>query len=335
MKIINNTSLYAALLICALAACGHDDDASPPDTSGDEAGDASRQVLAVDFTAARSQRLAVPDRVARAQSVLLGGAADAMIAEDMRAPELAAGAGAAPEAALQRVRPNTRVSHQPETDDLLLVNSAVADDHAEGLDIGEAAARRIFEDTVARLSRAGLDDAGGLDLSRTKVSRLRQGSGERGRADTLRSHVKAYVFWAPRTVNGVEVMDSGMTIGVHRSGKLASIHSRGVLPGTVAAGRAAPRARVASTDQLEARAQSEFPGASIQRLGLMYAVTPQTDEKAARALEPREVFMVFAPLADGSGYSRGRKVAYSVTDARAPALPLDTMLQHDPGDARR
>lgn len=322
LKLIVNKLIPAMILLLAFAACSdeHIDDSS------EQSELESSKVLPMDFTG--RPRLALAERTRIAGQVLLAGSPDTRL-EDLRDPEgvLQTVVG------VVRARPTLRISHEPLTDELLMINSIVADDHSEGIDIGEAAARRIFEDTVARLARDGMDDMKGLDLSRVKVSRLRQASGLAGRADTLRQSLKAYVFSAPRTVNGLEVLHSNVTIGVHRSGKLASIHSRGALPGVTPSdpALASPRARAQSAAEILQRAQVEFPDAHIQGLGLVYALDGQT---SAAAVEPREVFVVYPRLGDGSSYGRGRAIAYSVTDPSAPVAYLDTQLKNDRGDIR-
>jgi hypothetical protein len=321
--------ISAAILSLTVTACGLPED--EPDVSAQpQQGtvDGSSRVMLVDFASARSTRLPVAQRVQRASRVLLAGAAETTVVQELQHPETGG-------AAKMVARPTLRMSHVPEADEVLLINGPVADDHSEGADIGEAAARQIFDATVAQLARDGLDDMNGLDLAKATVSRLREAAGQAGRPDTLRSHVKAYVFSAPRTVNGLEVLHSNVTIGVHRSGKLALIHSRGVLPGKAPANAVlASRPRVVSAAEIQKRAQAEFPGASLQSLGLVYVVDPQTDAKLASAVEPREVFVVFPPLNGAAGYGRGRSIAYSVTDARAPVMYLDTQLKNDPGDTR-
>lgn len=159
-----------------------------------------------------------------------------------------------------------------------------------------------------------------------------------GRPETLRSAVKAYVFSAPRTVNGYLILNSDVTISVHRNGKLASIRSRGALPGIVSADvqLAAAKRRVVYSDAIVRRAQAEFPEADVHSFGLVYAVGTAVDTSAGSAVEPTEVLMVFDKFNDGSGgRSRGRMISYSVTDEAAPAVQLYGYLKEDIGDARR
>jgi hypothetical protein len=146
-----NKHIAVAMLLTALVACGQSDDGDEgsPEPSQSKLVDPSARVLRVDFASTRGERLSMAERVQRAGRVLLGGAAENALVEDLPEPERP-GAGAARTASVRRT---LRVAHTPETDDLLMINGPVADDHSEGVDIGEAAARRVFEDTVARLAR--------------------------------------------------------------------------------------------------------------------------------------------------------------------------------------
>lgn len=290
-------------------------------------------IVPINFATIRANRLGVEDRARLIKKVLLGGAADLLPMD--RAPS------EDPTRLMPwqiGVREAVSVSHESETDDLLLVNRAVANDHSIDSDIGESAARQIFEDTVAQLASEGTDDVSGLDLRKVKVSRLRQASMQTGKPETLRSGIKAYVFSAPRTVNEYPILNSDVTISVHRSGKLASIRSRGVLPGAALVDARGPvaKSRVVGSDAILKRVRAEHPEADVHSFGLMYVVGTAADTSAGAAVEPREVVMVFDRSNDGSGVrSRGKMVSYSVTDEAAPAVDLYSQLKDDLGDPRK
>jgi hypothetical protein len=288
------------------------------------------RVQLLDFVAPGKRRLPIEERVSRMGKVLMGGALDAVQIGDSGEPE-----ANGKQTAVER-HAALRVAHVAETDDLLLVNGLVADDHAVDVDVAEEGARRVFDETIARLSREVPDDFKGVDLARVKTARLHQASAQSGRPETLRTDIKAYVFSAPRTANELEVLGSEVVIAVHRSGKVASIRMRGLLPGVRPAdpALAAPRERVVSSEALLRRVQEAYPSAVVQSAGLLYPVGTPADASGGRAVEPREVFVVFEKLHDGSGYGRGRRIAFSVTDRRAPGVNLDVQLQDDKGDPR-
>jgi hypothetical protein len=291
------------------------------------------QVLALDFEAVRAKRQPADARIQRIGTRLFEGLLKASQTEDPNGPERTKDMPLA--AAVER--PVLRVSHLATSDDLLLVNGPVADDHSAQTDIGESEARRIFEQAISQLQNAKVDDVRGLDLSRTKFARMLQASVRPDKPETFRQDIKAYLFSAPRTVKGIVVMNSDITIAVHRTGRIASIRTRGALPGIAPsdAKLAAPNRRVLSADALGQRAQAEYPDAIVQSLGLMYPIATAADETGGKAVQPREVFALSEKLSDGTGRGRARRIAYSVTDDRAPGVFLDTQLKDDVSDVKR
>jgi hypothetical protein len=222
----------------------------------------------------------------------------------------------------------------PHNDDTLVVNRAVSTDRSDCEDVGEEGARAAFERAVEGLRAQGAPEAEGLDLTQVHVARLSQGAGKLGEPSTMRTRVQQYIFSAPRVVDDIVISDSSLSVGVHRSGALASIRSTGMLATPRAdARRGTLRSRRTSSAELEERVQREFPGSEAHSLGLRYIGTLRAATDA-EGVAPHEVYLVFPPLQGTEGRSRGVRVAYSVTDPGAPSIYLDKPSANDHGDRR-
>lgn len=125
--------------------------------------------------------------------------------------------------------PGLVVMYQPLYDDFMIMDlellHATPDPHfgpepvEPDFGIGEAASRLVMEGVVADLERRGITASGFSPASgRLGVFRERQRS-EKGVAEW----VMEYQWTMNRTIDGVEFVDAGIRVGIHRSGQLSSL----------------------------------------------------------------------------------------------------------------
>ena len=301
MSAKTSSSVWAAAL-AALTAAGSCA-AQTPATGLDRVG----AILPVaEFRKDESGRDALGQRAARIATLIEGAEVRAVAGEKTPANDSAAPAEFFVESAKR-----TSIRFDSQRNELLAVQGAIADDYTSTADVGTKEAHAVFERTIGTLTSAKLVQPEGLDLGTVRTGRLMQG--EMGTDRQAVKRVKAYFFEVPRTINGIEVFGSSMTISVHRSGEIESIRSVG--PGALRT-KETLRRRL-SVEFLSNRARKENPGAEVLHLGLRY---PWNAVRAdvALASRPRETFRV-VPITTVDGRrveGRSYYVFYAVDDKK-------------------
>lgn len=218
--------------------------------------------------------------------------------------------------------PGLRLSYRGSNDFFAVTNEEVTGDYAAAADVGEAGARDLFAATFRTAGLRKLIPAVGFVAANARLSYGRQGEGRMGQAP--KEWVSEYRFTVPRTINGIEVLDAGFEVAVHRDGKLARLKKFGpsVLSTTDDAGAEKPTAggytfsASVSADDTSSRVKAEYPKATIQPLGMRYWLPPG---RMNGVVEPQQVYFV-VPTATVGGqevHGRGMYVAYSVSSASA------------------
>jgi len=199
--------------------------------------------------------------------------------------------------------------------EMLVVSGQVADDFTSTEDVGPARAHAVFEKAMDAMVSRKLVDPGGVAVGNARTGRVMQGETKRGEKPITR--VKEYFFEVPRTVAGVEVFGSSVTVSVHRSGRIASVRTVGPVV-TQTADRVK---RLFSAASLYERARKDNPGAEVVPMGLRYVAMPEASE-AEPLLRPREAFRV-TPVTEVEGrklHGRSHYVFYAIDNDREPAL---------------
>jgi hypothetical protein len=109
--------------------------------------------------------------------------------------------------------------------EMLVISGQVADDFVSAEDVGSARAQAVFEKALNAMVSQNLLDPEGVAVRNARTGRVMQGETKPGEKSITR--VKEYFFEVPRTVAGVEVFGSSITVSVHRSGRIASVRSVG------------------------------------------------------------------------------------------------------------
>jgi hypothetical protein len=209
---------------------------------------------------------------------------------------------------------------EPPTDDDYVLVVAPGPGVPSNTDIGDSAARKVFEAAVAKLQAAGASEVEGVDLAQVRTTRRMRASGRPGDPSSRKVQVHQYIFSAPRFANGIPIAESSLAIAIARDGRIASVRTTGAVP--TAPGPAAPRqARHVTSSALLTRLKKDNRGAAVRSLGLQYIAGFSTGN-AADLVEPLEVFMVFPSLKDRDGQGRGFRVACSVMDPDARPIEL-------------
>jgi hypothetical protein len=318
----------APVLVCVLAAlaavapaCGSGaSDPAPPGERSTPAPSAAGGLAAFVLT--------LPQRTPEDAAARAGAVAGVLTGRRIERPSLApleAELKRGPRSASARLAdaPRVTVGHHPRVDAVWAIDEDVAHDVATPTDVGVEAAAVTFRRTVADLDRAQVVDSATLDVAGTRVSHIVQGSGRSGGAAPV-ERVKEYVFFAPRTINGIPIANAGVRVSVHRSGRVASIRVEGPavdevrdqdgLSTPVGSGHAIART-VAEAD-LDTRVLAENPDAEISPLGLVYWM-PSGASTAVVA--PRQGYVIYpqVEIAGRTGPGRGHRILYAVDDAAA------------------
>lgn len=256
---------------------------------------------------------ALSERASRIATLIAGAEVSAVAAEKGSAQEL----NDSPGRAEYLVESAKRIAIQfdSERSELLALHGAVSDDYMSTADVGVERAHAVFEGAIKTLESAKLVQPEGLSLDTVRTGRLMQA--EMGRDRQAVERIKAYFFEVPRTINGIEVFGSSMTISIHRSGQIESIRSIG--PGALRTKETLKRN--ISVKSLTERARKENPGAEVSHVGLRYPWDAVRSD-VALASRPRETFRV-VPITtvDGSRiHGRSHYVFYAVDDKKLPPI---------------
>jgi hypothetical protein len=216
------------------------------------------------------------------------------------------------------------LSYRGSNDFFAVTNEEVTSAYAGEPDVGEAGARALFETTFQAAGHRKLIPTVGLLTANARLWYGRQGEGKIGQAP--REWVSEYRFTVPRTINGIEVLNAGFEVAVHRNGTLARLKRFGpsVLSTTDDKGTERPTANgytfsaMVSADDIGSRVKLAYPKAIIKSVGMRYWLPPG---RVSGVVEPQQVYFV-VPTATVGGqevHGRGMYVAYSVSLASTPA----------------
>jgi hypothetical protein len=165
--------------------------------------------------------------------------------------------------------------------EMLVISGQVADDFVSAEDVGSARAQAVFEKALNAMVSQNLLDPEGVAVRNARTGRVMQGETKPGEKSITR--VKEYFFEVPRTVAGVEVFGSSITVSVHRSGRIASVRS----VGPVVTPTAERVKRLFSAESLSERARKDNPGAEVVPIGLRYVAMPEASGATLYSLPGR------------------------------------------------
>jgi len=214
--------------------------------------------------------------------------------------------------------------------EMFVVSGQVADDFTSSEDVGATRAQSVFEKALDAMISEKLLDPEGVAVQNARSGRLMQGETKRDEKPITR--VKEYFFEVPRTVAGVEVFGSKVTVSVHRSGRIASVRTVGPLV-TPTADRVK---RLFSAEKLSERARNDNPGSKVVPIGLRYFAMPEARKESA-LLRPREGFFI-TPLAEVEGrqvQGRSHYFFYAIDNEREPAIVWPRPNPQAKGDPRK
>lgn len=272
-----------------------------------------------------------PERDAQAVAERVGALAGLMTGEKVHTDDLLDKLGRADAKVSAQAlggAPNLAFAYLPEFDEIRLANQELIAGADPDADIGEAAAIDVARKTLADMAEAGVIDARDFDTSQAQVG-YRKVAGGTVDGVTDYEHVVEYRVTFRRNLNGIELANSGVRIGVHSGGDVSSLRvggvdvardKRGDLSLPLARGEI--RDRTVAADAIRARFEAEQPKNAEARVAyskLMY-VMPEDTRRAVVA--PTEVFAYALAFPTESGVkavSRRQVVGYDVTDAKAAA----------------
>lgn len=214
--------------------------------------------------------------------------------------------------------------------EMLVISGQVADDFVSAEDVGPARAQAVFEKALNAMVSQNLLDPEGVAVRNARTGRVMQGETKRGEKPITR--VKEYFFEVPRTVAGVEVFGSSVTVSVHRSGRIASVRS----VGPVVTPTAERVKRLFSAESLSERARKDNPGAEVVPIGLRYVAMPEASG-AYPLLRPREAFRI-TPVTEIEGrklHGRSHYAFYAIDNEREPAIVWPRPNPEAKGDPRK
>lgn len=216
------------------------------------------------------------------------------------------------------------------------------DKHSGGTDIQEPQARSILKATLEALASAGIIDPGKYDLNKARLGKTEFGEGtERGETA---SWVVSYNYTLNRVINGIEFLNAGVRVSVHRSGQISAIRVGGAeiasTPATEETDglRERPLAggRIFSANYdgaaMSRRFAELFPRATTEWGKLVYLLPHGNLD--APVVEPLHVLSFSTKY--GEAVSRRRYVGFSLEEpGRAPVDLSETPDPNAVGDARK
>ncbi|MCL2823662.1 MAG: hypothetical protein FWD57_06695, partial [Polyangiaceae bacterium] len=228
------------------------------------------------------------------------------------------------------------VSYFQSDDRLIVHNECVTRNTQAAENIGFDAAKAIFEATFWSAVDSGAIDTLGVDSAAARPSATVQGEGicianfpEPAYCVRWTESAKEYIFSAPRMLRGINVVETGLSISVHRVGQLALLETYGVKVHSKVSsdGKETPTAdgymfvRKVTAEECDRRAQAEYGDGIVESLGFGYWLP---ENAASRVVEPMQM------------YQGGRfMVAYPVSDpGGTPVVWPEGSGSDDPGDSR-
>ena len=229
------------------------------------------------------------------------------------------------------IAPQLMIRYDAAHDEVRLINEELDVATDLGSDIGENAAREAAEKFLDQLTSAGVLDKRLYAQAVLQLGYKRIGSGARDGKARL-DRIAEYRFTFRPRLEGVEIANAGIRMGVLASGNLASLRFGGVTPkGEWIGDKLRPsgkggyrEARIDANAILSRLYGTVAKEASVDIAWsrLMYVVT---EERKQDVVEPMFVVsLTERRLVDGQWISSRRKtLAFSVTDPRAPPIDLD------------
>ncbi len=225
--------------------------------------------------------------------------------------------------------PALLVRYLAKVDELRLLDDALAQDLEPKESIDQPSALKLAGRYLEFLGRAGMIDLRHYDLKRAEVGFHKVSGGSMKSNVAEFERITEYRVTLRPALNGIELANGGVRLGIHASGKLVGLRVGGVTVKSIADGAAdAPaaggqhRVRMVQDEHIERQfAQSVTRGAEpkVHWSRLMY-VMPEGATKAV--VEPTRVYAFSeAHRVDGLPVtSRRRIIGYSVTDIGAASI---------------
>lgn len=243
-------------------------------------------------------------------NVLLG---ESIAPDEVQTAAAAAASGLGHDGSLHfalKSRPQVKISYRDDKGELAAINEDVTNNHNLSADIGATAAEARFMAVLSSLAASGTAEFGRVDA--TAVVRRNVMQWEKSPNSSPVVAVKEYLFVAPQKLNGIPILDAGLTVSVDRGGAIARIIAFG--PEVSSASSVA--ATLTVDDATGAvKVHADFPNYRVEPLGLTYWVPEGDAMDAPIAVEPRYVYRIYSQVhmygktSDGMG----RYVAYSAT----------------------
>lgn len=223
------------------------------------------------------------------------------------------------------------VRYDPEFDEIRLLNEELDLFQDASNDIGIERAQQAAESYLKQLAEAGAIDARLYERAALQVGYAMVGDGSFEK-EVQPGRVVEYRFTFRPRLNGFEMANAGLRLGILTSGQLANLRFGGVSPrgewknGELqsTAKNSIKKIRVSSKDLMQRFYKSVPPGAEPQVAWsrVMYAMP---EGKSRAVVEP--MFIVSYTLhTEVNGQrvaSRRKTLAYSLTDPEAPPLDFD------------
>jgi hypothetical protein len=185
-------------------------------------------------------------------------------------------------------RPGLVISYHPAEDDLMIMDLALLRSVPDAeqrpapiqvdLGVGEQAAQEVMRATVDAMSDAGaLPNGYHPERARVAVLRERQGAMDQSRTAEW---ITEYQFTMNRVVDGIEVVDAGLRLGVHRDGGVSSLRVTDVRITPLGTSQAVDLDVAEAREMLVRAVQAKYPAATIRviRERIAIVLDPGVDE---------------------------------------------------------
>lgn len=225
--------------------------------------------------------------------------------------------------------PNLAFAYVPQYDEIRIADQEKLSTADPALDIGESKAIDLAFDALNLMDKAGLLNAGDFNPASAQVGYRKVAGGTiEGVVDY--SHIVEYRVTYRRVVNGIELANSGVRIGVHANGGLASVRLGGVeithkKQGAVSVpqGQGGVFARTVSRDDIASRFSAQQPKEATTRVAYNKLMYVMPDDVRSAVVKPTEVFaysLAFPTESDADAISRRQIVGFDVTNSKASVL---------------
>lgn len=227
--------------------------------------------------------------------------------------------------------PGLQMKYEPSYDRIAIIDSSLLPDNGKSHDVGPLAAQSAMYAMLTDLATRGVIDLSHYDILAPRLSYRRAGIGSKTRGP-LSEWITEYRFHLLRKINQVPFANSGVTIGIHRTGRPSSFKLWGpIVNSTVVNGvethssQGYSKTRTVAENDIAARFALRVgtqPNVHIHWQRLMYAVDVSS---IPTVVEPRHVYSYSERISRGSGkhlVGRRQMLAYSVFDPIAEPLWL-------------